>query len=255
VNTHKRFEGKVALITGAASGIGRACALRLASEGAAVSVADVDQGAGADVCQEIDRAGGKAVFIPTDVTKSDEVERMATLTVSHFGRLDVLVPSAGKGAGGTVDDTSEQDWDRIVDLDLKGVFLSAKYAIAEMRRSGGGAIVCISSIGGLRGNWGGPAFSAAKGGVVNLTRHLAVAHAADGIRANCICPGVIETPLTRNWLSDPTVLESVIARHPIGRLGTAEEVATAVAFLASDEASFITGAILAVDGGSLSMGK
>jgi len=255
MTTHCRFEGKVALITGGASGIGKATARRLAGEGAAVAIADVDEAGGRATSGELEQAGGRSVFVPTDVTRAADAEKMVALTVSHFGRLDVLVASAGKGAGGTVDDTSEEDWDGIVDLDLKGVFLSAKFAIPEMRKSGGGAVVCISSVGGLRGNWGGPAFGAAKGGVINLTRHLAVAHAADNIRANCICPGVIETPLTAGWLSDPEVLESVVARHPIGRLGTPEEVAAAAAFLASDEASFITGAILAVDGGHLAMGK
>ena len=250
-----RFEGKVAIITGGASGIGKATAERLASEGAAVVIADVDQAKGQAACREVEQAGGKAVHIPTDVTSAADTEKMVSLTLAHFGRLDVLVPAAGKGAGGTVDNTSEEDWDSVVDLDLKGVFLSAKFSIPQMRKTGGGAIVCISSIGGLRGDWGGPAFSAAKAGVVNLTRHLAIAHAAENIRVNCICPGVIETPLTTNWLSKPKVLEAVTARHPIGRLGTAEEVAAAAAFLASDEASFITGAILPVDGGSLTMGR
>jgi len=255
MNIQERFEGKVALITGGASGIGKATAWRLAGEGAAVAIADVDEANGQATCRQIEQAGGRAAFIPADVARAEDAEKMVAVTASHFARLDVLVPSAGKGAGGTVDGTSEKDWDRIVDLDLKAVFLSAKFAIPEMRKTGGGAIVCISSVGGLRGNWGGPAFGAAKGGVINFTRHLAVAHAAENIRANCICPGVIETPLTANWLSDPEVLASVIARHPIGRLGAAEEVAAAVAFLASDEASFITGAVLAVDGGSLAMGK
>jgi len=178
---------------------------------------------------------------------------MVKETVKAFGRLDVLFTSAGVGAGGTVVDISEEDWDRVVNLDLKGVYLSSKFAIPEMRKVGGGAIVHISSIGGLRGI-SGASFNAAKGGVINLTRSMAVAHAAENIRVNCVCPGYIATPIIQRILDDPERLKRVSARHPMGRIGKAEEVAAAVAFLASDEASFITGAIHAVDGGYLAAG-
>lgn len=251
----RRFQGRVALITGGGSGIGRATAIRLASEGAAVVVADVNPKGGQETCRQIQALGERALFVLADVTRAADDERMVAETVGAFGRLDILLTAAGIGGAGTVVDLAEEAWDRMLGLDLKGVYLSSKFAIPEMRKVGGGAIVHVASIGGLRGDWGGAAFSAAKGGVVNLTRHMAVAHAAENIRVNCVCPGVIRTPLTENWLSDPEVLKSVIARHPMGRIGKPEEVAAAVAFLVSDEASFISGAILAVDGGSLAKGR
>ncbi len=249
----RRFEGKVALITGGGSGLGRASAVRLASESAAVVIADIDPEGGKETCRQVEEAGGRALFCLADVRKAVDAERMVAETVRAFGRLDVLFPSAGVGAGGTVVDTSEEDWDRVVNLDLRGVYLSCKYAIPEMCKVGGGAIVLVSSIGGLRGNWGA-SFCAAKGGVVNLTRHMAVAHAPENIRVNCICPGYIATSIIQGILDDPEALERASARHPMGRIGRAEEVAATVAFLASDEASFITGAILAVDGGYLAAG-
>jgi len=245
----RRFDGKAAMITGGASGIGRATALRLAAEGASVAIADVDAAAGEGACREVEAAGSRAVLARADVTSAADCERMVAEAVEAFGRLDVLVTSAGKGGGGTVVELSEADWDAMVELELKAVYLASKFAIPAMG-SAGGAIVHVSSIGGLRGGWGGASFSAAKGAVVNLTRQMALAHAPDGIRVNCICPGVIETPLVAAWLADPETRAAVTARHPIGRLGQPEEVAAAIAFLASEDASFVTGAVLAADGGS-----
>ena len=248
-----RFEGRVALITGGGAGIGHATGLRIASEGASVSVADIRPERAEAVRDEIVKAGGRALAITGDVTKEADCERMAAETVSEFGRLDILVTCAGIGAGGSVVDTSEEYWDKVLNLDLKGVFLASKYAVPEMRKAGGGAVVHVSSIGGLRGGFAA-SFAAAKGGVVNLTRSMAIAHAKEKIRVNCVCPGVILTPLTERWLSKGDTMEDVIKWHPMGRIGEPEEVAAPIAFLVSDEASFITGAILAIDGGYLAGG-
>jgi len=248
-----RFEGRAALVTGGASGIGRAVGVRLASEGAGVTVADINEENGRETCRGIEAAGGRALFVLADTTRAGDCERMVAETVKAFGRLDVLFTSAGVGAGGTVVDIAEEEWDRVVELDLKGVYLASKHAIGEMRKVGGGAIVHVSSIGGLRGNWGAN-FSAAKGAVVNLTRSMALAHAKENIRVNCVCPGYVATPIIQGILDDPEALARAGRRHPMGRIGKPEEVAAAVAFLASDEASFITGAILPVDGGYLAAG-
>lgn len=248
-----RFKGKVALITGAGRGIGRASALRLASEGAAVSVADMDEKGGRETVRMVEDKGAQAVFILADVTRSEDVQRMVAETVKALGGIDILFPGAGVGAGGTVDSISEAEWDRVVNLDLRGVFLCCKYAIPEIRKRGGGAVVHVSSIGGERGI-SGAGFCAAKGGIINLTRSMAVAYAKENIRVNCLCPGYIATPIIQGILDDPQRLAATSARHPMGRIGAAEEVAAAVAFLASDDASFITGAILPVDGGYLASG-
>jgi NAD(P)-dependent dehydrogenase (short-subunit alcohol dehydrogenase family) len=249
-----RFEGKVALITGGGSGLGRASAVRLAKEGAAIAVADVNLEGGQETVRRVQEGGGHALFIPADITKTEDVKRMVAGTVEAFGRLDVLFPSAGVGAGGDVVETTEEHWDRVLDLDLRGVYLACKNAIPEMREHESGAIVLVASIGGMLGNWGA-SFCAAKGAIVNLTRQMALAYAPENIRVNCICPGYIATPIIQGILDDPERLKQTSARHPMGRIGQPEEVAAAVAFLASDEASFITGAILAVDGGYLTAGR
>ena len=252
----RRFAGKVALITGGASGLGRASAERLGWEGAAVALADVDAEALSATCASVAAAGRRALGICCDVTAERDCRSAAEQTLETFGRLDVLVTSAGvHGGGRTVVDTEEDVWDRVLDIDLKGAYLISRFAIPGLERSGSGAVLHISSIGGLRGQPTAPAFQSAKGGLVNLTRHMAVAHAGAGIRVNCICPGVVATPLTEMWLSDPERRARAAAWHPLNRIAAPEEIAAAVAFLCSDEARFITGAILPVDGGYTAAGK
>jgi NAD(P)-dependent dehydrogenase (short-subunit alcohol dehydrogenase family) len=256
MENQKRFEGKVALITGGGAGIGEATALQLAKEGAAVGVADIIEERAKGVSKAILDKGGRAIAIVADAAAPEGCERMVAETVNAFGRLDILITSAGiHGGGQTVVDTTLEIWNKVHDLDLRGAFVVSKHAVLEMHKAGSGAIVHVSSINGLVGHANGTAFSAAKGGLINLTRHMAVAHAQENIRVNCVCPGVIHTPLTEKWLSDPETNKRVCKAHPMNRIGTAEEVASTIAFLVSSEAAFITGAILPVDGGYMAAGR
>jgi NAD(P)-dependent dehydrogenase (short-subunit alcohol dehydrogenase family) len=249
----KRLEGKVATVTGAGSGIGRATAKLFASEGARVTVAEMNAEAGEKTVQEINEAGGEAIFIRTDATKEADCANMVKATVEAFGKLNILFNNVGKGSGGTVVDVTEEYLDDIINMNLKPAFFGSKYAIPEMIKAGGGSIINMASIGGLSGQFSST-FCASKGGVVNLTRSMAVAHARDNVRVNCVCPGYIDTPMIRyTVLGTPEKRKTVGAKHPMNRVGTAEEIACAVLFLASDEASFVTGVILPVDGGFTAM--
>jgi NAD(P)-dependent dehydrogenase (short-subunit alcohol dehydrogenase family) len=248
-----RLKDKVALITGGTSGIGRATALLFAQEGAKVVVVGRDQARGQKVVAEIAEAGGTAVFLPCDVRFADQCRRVVEGTVRTFGRLDILFNNAGVFYANTVIDCTEDEWDLTVDISLKGTYLMSKYALPHMIAQGSGAIVNTSSGWGLVGGDKAAAYCAAKGGVVLLTKAMAVDHSWQGIRINCVCPGDVDTPMLvddaqRRGMAWTDYLAEA-ANRPMGRVGLPDEVARAVLFLASDEASFITGAALAVDGG------
>ena len=247
-----RLSGKVALITGGGTGIGRACALQFSREGAKVAVAGRRLEPLAAVVAEIQAAGGQALSANCDVAKSDQVERTIREVVSQFGALHVLVNNAGILHVGSVEETSEAEWDRLVDVDLKGVFLVSRAALPELRKSGG-AIVNIGSVLGLVGMKKRAAYAAAKGGVTMLTKAMALDHAQEGIRVNCICPAIVETDLVQTILSQaPDRVAAVrlrTAQIPLGRMGKPEDVAALAVFLASEESSWLTGAAIALDGG------
>jgi NAD(P)-dependent dehydrogenase (short-subunit alcohol dehydrogenase family) len=245
-----RLEGKVAVITGGGSGIGRASALRFAAEGAQVLVVDWSSRKSQSAVEEITAAGGEAAAFVANVRSAEACRDMIEAAVDRWGRLDVLFNNAGTTRPGQAPDLSEEDWDVVHETTLKSTWLGCKYAIPHMRRAGGGSIVNTASVEGLLGDRDSVAYCAAKAGVVNLTRCLAVDHAHENIRANCVCPGVIATPAVVSWLMPEAEQQARMAQlHPIGRLGQPEEVAALALFLASDEASFVTGAAGPVDGG------
>ena len=250
------LEGKAALVTGGGSGLGRATALAFARAGARVVVADVDTAGGAETVRQVVAAGGEALFVQTDVGQAVEVEALVRETVAAYSRLDCAFNNAGvstpqAGGGGLIHEHPEETWDRVIGVNLKGVWLCLKYEISQMRRQGGGAIVNTASIYGLVGSgWGGSAYAASKHGVVGLTKAAALENAQEGIRVNAVCPGFIETPMTHQVLAQrPEQEAQMIAAHPLGRLGQPNEVAETVVWLCSPAASFVTGHALPVDGG------
>ncbi|HVO22270.1 MAG TPA: SDR family NAD(P)-dependent oxidoreductase [Candidatus Margulisiibacteriota bacterium] len=247
-----RLQSKVALITGAASGIGRAAALRFAEEGARVVVADIQDALGEETASTIRAAAGEACFVHADVSRAADAEAMVAAAVGHFGRLDILFNNAGVGKHIPFDALTEAEWDRIVDINLRGVFLGCRYGVPAMRHAGGGAILNTASQSGLQGHPNNQAYCAAKAGVINFTRSLAKDLARHNIRVNAICPGGTDTPILRGYIpageSADYVARMVAPRTPFGRLARPEEIAAAALFLVSDEASFISGVALPVDG-------
>jgi NAD(P)-dependent dehydrogenase (short-subunit alcohol dehydrogenase family) len=247
-----RLNGKVAVITGAASGMGRATAVRFAGEGAAVVIADLNEDGGAAAVRECKENGGRAVFQKTDVASEAGVKAMIDRAVKEFGRLDITFNNAGlPGALGSIEQTSVEDWDRTFAVLTRGVFLGIKHSVAEMRKVGGGSIISTASVAGLAGGYGPHAYSAAKAGVVNLTRSVALEVAKDKIRVNCICPGGINTPLIFNNVPGgyEAAGQFLKALQAIPRAGLPEDIAAMALFLASDESEWITGTAMVVDGG------
>jgi NAD(P)-dependent dehydrogenase (short-subunit alcohol dehydrogenase family) len=247
-----QFEGKVALVTGGASGIGRATALAFAREGARVMIDDINIDGGEDTVRMIKEAGGEAVFVKADGRKATEVEALIRKVVEVYGRLDCAHNNAGiTGERAYTSDCTEENWDDVVNTDLKGVWLCMKYEIPQMLKQGGGAIVNTSSMRGLTGNQGRIAYAASKHGVVGITRTAALEYATAGIRVNAVCPGVILTPLNKDRISgDPEFEARLIGITPLRRMGTAEEIAETVVWLCSERASFVTGHAMSVDGGA-----
>jgi NAD(P)-dependent dehydrogenase (short-subunit alcohol dehydrogenase family) len=250
-----QMEGRVALITGAGSGIGRAAAQRFAAEGCAVAVVDMMATAAAETAGKIVAEGGRAISCPADVTVDAEVRTAVGHAVEAFGGLDVLYNNAGVNSSGSIVDATEEDWDRCLAVNAKGTFLCSRAAVEYLAASGSGAIVNQGSVAALVGIPSFAAYCAAKGAVVALTRSMAIDLAPRGIRVNAICPGTVFTPLMEPMLrargdGDMQVgLARTVVKYPIGRLGTPEEIASAALFLASDQASFLTGSVLAADGG------
>jgi NAD(P)-dependent dehydrogenase (short-subunit alcohol dehydrogenase family) len=243
------FQGQVALVTGAASGLGAAIAAMLFGRGASVAITDIDGPAAQQFAALLDPAGERTIAIGLDVADSQQIEQAVNDIEARFGRLDLAVNNAGivhqaKRAG----DLAEHDWRRVIDINLTGVFLCQRHEVAAMLRGGGGAIVNIASALGVIGGAGGAAYVASKHGVVGLTKACALDYAKRGIRVNAVAPGLIETPLLEGWIDDATK-QHLRGLHPVGRLGTAREVAELACFLLSSAASFITGSVHMVDGG------
>jgi NAD(P)-dependent dehydrogenase (short-subunit alcohol dehydrogenase family) len=256
------YDHKVVVVTGGALGIGRACAIEFARAGACVTIADINEAAGRQTLDAIDALGARAHLVIGDVARASECQRVVRETVDRFGGLDVLFNNVGiqpQDSYRNVEDTPEEMWDRILEVNLKSYFLMSKYALPEIRRRGGGAIINTASVQGLQSQKSVPAYAASKGGILSLTRQMAVDYAAEGIRVLAVCPGSIDTEMVRAAAAqEPDGLKAALERfgrtHPIGRIGTGQDIANVVLFLASDKASFMTGEYVCVDGGYMALG-
>ncbi len=246
-----KLQNKIAIVTAGGSGIGAATARRFAREGAAVVIADLSGSRAERVRSDIVSAGGRAVAFKMDVADPEAVEATVKLAIDSFGRLDILFNNAGMAEVSLIHETSLESWQRVLAVTLTGTFLGMKYAIPVMRRQGSGVVVNTASISGIRGDYGMGSYNAAKAGVINLTRTAALENARHGIRVNCVCPGAINTRVAEilGKGHPDEFRQRMGAAHPVGRMGEADEIANMVTFLASDEASFITGASFVVDGG------
>ncbi len=247
-----RLKDKVSIITGGAKGIGKGCVEVFCEEGSKVVIVDIDETSGKDLEKKLKSKRRDVLSISCDISKSEPVKKMIKKTINAFGKIDILVNNAGIHISKSVEEVSEDEWDRLIDINLKSFFLCTKYALPELKKTKG-SIVNMSSMVGLVGQSNAGAYSASKGGIVSMTKGMALDFAKYGIRANCVCPGWVKTPLVEGWFSqqkDPEAARKYIySVHPLGRISTVEEVARAVLFLASNDASFITGVALPVDGG------
>lgn len=246
-----RLEGKVALISGGARGIGAATARLMAAEGAAVVIADVLQKEGMETEAEISEAGGEALFVSLDVTSESSWTAAVQAAVSKYGKLDVLVNNAGISSRTGVEETTVESWDQVMDVNAKGVFLGTKAAIPEMRKAGGGSIINISSVYGIVGSGSSAGYHASKGAVRLFTKSVAVQYAREGIRVNSVHPGFVDSPMTGAHHEIPEIRKARTDQTPLGRLGVPEDIAPGILYLASDESSFVTGSELVIDGGMI----
>ncbi len=245
-----KLDGKVSIVTGGSSGIGRGTSLLFAEEGAKVVVADVDARGGEDTVALIGASGGDAVFVHTDVSQSSHVRDMVQRTVDHYGKLDLLINVAGRQAETPpLVDVTEEEWDLVMDVNVKGTFLACKYAVPHMLEQGGGAIVNVASSAVLRGSSFSLPYSVSKAGVVQLTKTVSSQYASHGIRSNCVIPGLVDTPGSQGVEGAAGIFDEAVARIPVGRAGQPEDIAKLMLYLASDDAAFVTGSAYVIDGG------